>query len=127
MSLSNINDADVQQTATTTQTRPPTIVGIYGISGSGKSYLLEQLKGRLGETTFLFYEGSEQLLKTSNDTLENFKGLSNTRRNFIRARAIIATSVPRLTRLGLLLVTIHSVTHLSGSVLMINRLMLPIK
>ncbi|MCJ1404901.1 hypothetical protein MMC11_008127 [Xylographa trunciseda] len=37
------------------------IVGLYGIPGSGKSFLLNQLKQELGQTHFAFYEGSEMI------------------------------------------------------------------
>lgn len=33
------------------------VVGIYGIPGSGKTFLLDQLEQKLGETQFTFYEG----------------------------------------------------------------------
>ena len=35
------------------------VVGLYGVPGSGKSFLLNQLKKELGTTYFAFYEGSE--------------------------------------------------------------------
>lgn len=39
----------------------PTVIGIYGISGSGKSFLMDRLKKELSETSFHFYEGSEMI------------------------------------------------------------------
>ena len=35
------------------------VVGIYGIPGSGKSYLLKQLENELGKEHFAYYEGSK--------------------------------------------------------------------
>jgi phosphoserine phosphatase len=77
-----------QKATTITQNRPPTIIGIYGVSGCGKSYLSEQLKAQRSETTFSFYEGSEQLLKIFGNHLENFKRLSKSGKDFIRAKTM---------------------------------------
>lgn len=60
------------QTTTAFTTRTPKIIGIYGVSGCGKSFLLEQLKGHFDEKPFFFYEGSEQLLKAFENTLDTF-------------------------------------------------------
>ena len=37
------------------------VVGLYGIPGSGKTFLLNQLKQELGQMHFAFYEGSEMI------------------------------------------------------------------
>lgn len=76
------------QTATASESPMPTIIGIYGVSGCGKSYLLEQLKAQFDEKPFLFYEGSEQLAKTAKTTLDDFKALSPHHQNLVRAGAI---------------------------------------
>ena len=39
----------------------PVIVGLYGIPGSGKTFLLDQLKQELGRERFAFYEGSKMI------------------------------------------------------------------
>jgi uracil phosphoribosyltransferase/adenylate kinase/phosphoserine phosphatase len=39
----------------------PIVVGLYGVPGSGKTFLLQQLKQRLGEQYFAFYDGSEKI------------------------------------------------------------------
>lgn len=39
------------------------VVGLYGVPGSGKTFLLEQLKRKLGEEHFAFYEGSEMITR----------------------------------------------------------------
>jgi adenylate kinase len=86
--MSTTNDADALQTTIITPNRPPTVIGIYGISGCGKSYLFKQLKAQLDATTFSFYEGSEQLLKTSKNTLEDFKLLPKPDQDLVRAKTI---------------------------------------
>jgi adenylylsulfate kinase-like enzyme len=48
------------------------IVGLYGISGSGKSFLLNQLKQELNHERFLFYEGSEAIADLVPGGLEAF-------------------------------------------------------
>ena len=37
------------------------VVGLYGVPGSGKTFLLNQLKRELGEKLFVFYEGSKMI------------------------------------------------------------------
>lgn len=74
------------------QNLTPAIIGIYGVSGCGKSYLSEQLKKQLGETAFSFYEGSEQLMKTFNNTLADFRRLPEDGKNLIRASTIESIS-----------------------------------
>lgn len=52
----------------------PVIVGIYGLPGSGKTFLLNQLKPNLGEA-FAFYEGSEVIADIVPGGLEAFQKL----------------------------------------------------
>ena len=35
----------------------PVVIGVYGVPGCGKTTLLAQLKEKLGEDSFAFYEG----------------------------------------------------------------------
>lgn len=35
------------------------VIGLYGVPGSGKTFLLSQLKQEFGKESFEFYEGSE--------------------------------------------------------------------
>ena len=37
------------------------VIGLYGVPGSGKTFLLNQVKQELGETHFAFYEGSKMI------------------------------------------------------------------
>ena len=59
--------ADMQLHQLTTPELPSTsnhkavVVGLYGLPGSGKTYLLNQLKQELGQSYWTFYEGSEMI------------------------------------------------------------------
>jgi len=88
MSTTNNAYLPLLQTKTAFTTRIPKIIGIYGVSGCGKSYLLEQLKGHFDEKSFFFYEGSERLVKAFQNTLDSFKCLPIHAQETIRARAI---------------------------------------
>lgn len=88
MSTASNADLPLVPTAAAPGSPNPTIIGIYGVSGCGKSYLSEQLKKQLGETTFSFYEGSEQLANMFKDNLEEFKRLAVPQQNHARSLAI---------------------------------------
>ena len=65
ISLSSMADPQLSQPAAT-EAQPASeltamVVGIYGISGSGKTFLLHHLGRQLGEKEFKFYEGSEMI------------------------------------------------------------------
>jgi uracil phosphoribosyltransferase/phosphoserine phosphatase/adenylate kinase len=51
------------------------VVGIYGVPGSGKSFLLNQLKQELGDENFAFYEGSEMIATAYPGGLDAFQKL----------------------------------------------------
>jgi pantothenate kinase-related protein Tda10 len=51
----------------------PIVVGIYGISGSGKTTLLNQLKARLGEDSFAFYDGFDMISSVVEGGVDAFK------------------------------------------------------
>lgn len=53
------------------------VVGLYGLPGAGKSYILNQVKQNLGHEDFTFHEGSEQIAKLVPGGLEAFKKMSN--------------------------------------------------
>lgn len=69
--------ADTQLTTTETPSVPnkPVVVGIYGIPGSGKTYLLNQLKQKLGEEFYKFYEGSDMIASVVPGGLDAFHKL----------------------------------------------------
>ncbi|KAI0401088.1 uracil phosphoribosyltransferase-domain-containing protein [Xylaria palmicola] len=67
---------------------PPVIVGIYGIPGSGKTYLLHQLAKELGRDEFSLYEGSQVIDSQVPGGLEAFKELPAHDQFMWRERAI---------------------------------------
>ncbi|KAI2637444.1 uracil phosphoribosyltransferase-domain-containing protein [Xylaria nigripes] len=68
--------------------KAPIVVGIYGIPGSGKSYLLGQLAQELGEESFKFYEGSQVIDSIVPGGLNGFRALSRQEKFMWRRIAI---------------------------------------
>ncbi|KAK6332932.1 hypothetical protein TWF718_010760 [Orbilia javanica] len=66
----------------------PTVIGIYGIPGSGKSFLLNQLRQELGPEEFEFYEGSEVIAGLVPGGLDAFKKLEEPEKDRLRRLAI---------------------------------------
>lgn len=66
----------------------PTVIGVYGLPGSGKSFLLNQLKRKLGNADFVYFEGSEKIASLVPGGLEAFHQLSELRKSALRQRAI---------------------------------------
>lgn len=66
----------------------PTIVGLYGISGSGKTFLLRRLSRLLDEKFFAFYEGSEVIASSIEGGLSVFHTLEEEQKIRQRAHAI---------------------------------------
>ena len=64
------------------------IVGLYGVPGSGKTYLLHELKESLGEVNFAFYEGSEMIDAVFPHKLEGFQKLDEQDKKHWRQQAI---------------------------------------
>ncbi|KAI4203059.1 MAG: hypothetical protein LQ350_002107 [Teloschistes chrysophthalmus] len=54
----------------------PIIVGLYGLPGSGKTTMCEELKASLGEERFEFFEGSALISEVCPGGLDGFKQLS---------------------------------------------------
>ncbi|KAM0347300.1 hypothetical protein ACHAPU_004819 [Fusarium lateritium] len=50
----------------------PTVIGIYGVSGSGKSFLLNVLRQELNPAEFIFFEGSEVIASLAPGGLNAF-------------------------------------------------------
>ena len=53
------------------------VVGLYGLPGAGKSYVLNQLKQNLGHEDFTFHEGAGQIAKLVPGGLEAFKKMKD--------------------------------------------------
>ncbi|KAG4433806.1 hypothetical protein IFR05_010720 [Cadophora sp. M221] len=66
----------------------PIVVGIYGISGCGKSYLVRELKKKLGEEDFVFHDGSAIIDNIVQGGLESFKKLKPDEQSHFRILAI---------------------------------------
>jgi uracil phosphoribosyltransferase/phosphoserine phosphatase len=73
----------------TTPSKKPIIVGLYGIPGAGKSYLLNKLKDELGNESFLFFEGTEVIASVCPGGLDNFNKLSEGKKTHWRGVAIL--------------------------------------
>ncbi|MCJ1241033.1 hypothetical protein MMC14_009037 [Varicellaria rhodocarpa] len=64
------------------------VVGIYGIPGSGKTFLLDQLKHELGQEHFTFYEGSKMIATVIPGGLDAFQKLEEREKVHWRQLAI---------------------------------------
>lgn len=93
-----------QQTAPQHNVKPkPTIVGLYGLPGSGKSYLRKELEQSVGKNDFLFYEGSKENGNLVPDGLENSRKQGMKRRTSGVSKPLrgFATNARRTTKLAL--------------------------
>ncbi|KAK8121439.1 hypothetical protein PG999_005559 [Apiospora kogelbergensis] len=61
------------QETTLKEMKKPTVVGIYGISGSGKTHLLNQLRQELQQEPYEFFDGSEAIATLVPGGLDAFK------------------------------------------------------
>ena len=64
------------------------VVGLYGVSGCGKSYLLKQLEQKLRRPDVAFYEGYKEIEAIVPGKLEAFKGMEQQDKEYWRKRAI---------------------------------------
>ena len=64
------------------------VVGLYGVPGSGKTFLLNQLKQELAQTRFAFYEGSKMIDTVVPGGLDAFQNLEEQEKRHWRQRAI---------------------------------------
>ncbi|KPM46483.1 hypothetical protein AK830_g227 [Neonectria ditissima] len=69
-------------------TKKPVVVGLYGVPGSGKSFLLNRLKEKLGQNAFEFYEGSKVIDSIVPGGLTGFGKLSDHEKLQFRQQAI---------------------------------------
>lgn len=68
----------------------PIIVGIYGISGCGKTTLLQTLKDELGERDFSFFDGSDMIASVVDGGVDAFREMNGRDQIEYRGRAIKA-------------------------------------
>ncbi|KAJ5300197.1 hypothetical protein PENANT_c067G07793 [Penicillium antarcticum] len=66
----------------------PVIIGLYGLPGSGKSFLLNVLKCGLSHADFAFYDGSQVIAADTPGGLEAFQNLNEDDKERARDRAI---------------------------------------
>jgi uracil phosphoribosyltransferase/adenylate kinase/phosphoserine phosphatase len=64
------------------------VIGLYGIPGSGKTALLNQLRQELGQTHFTFYEGSQMIATVVPGGLDAFQNMEEQEKARWRRRAI---------------------------------------
>ena len=72
-----------------TSNKKAIVVGIYGIQGCGKTYLLNQLKQSLGEDHFSFYDGSTMIASVVPGGIPAFLELSDEEKLPYRHQAIL--------------------------------------
>lgn len=64
------------------------VIGLYGLPGSGKTTILEQLRHQLGRQDFLFLEGSDLIADEVGGSLEHFHELDEAGKKRCREQAI---------------------------------------
>ncbi|MCJ1448016.1 MAG: hypothetical protein MMC23_008529 [Stictis urceolatum] len=85
----------------------PKVVGIYGLPGSGKTYLLSQLKQMLSSEIFAFYEGSEVIGAVVDGGLDAFHQMEEQAKKHWRERAIDSISMECANSKKIAIVTGH--------------------
>ncbi|KAJ5115576.1 hypothetical protein N7526_011457 [Penicillium atrosanguineum] len=90
--VSCLNGSDSHDLTSTspvsTDCREPVIIGLYGLPGSGKSFLLNILKCGLSDADFSFYDGSQVIAAGTPGGLEAFQNLNEDDKEGVRDRAI---------------------------------------
>ncbi|KAI9887289.1 MAG: hypothetical protein M1823_000883 [Watsoniomyces obsoletus] len=77
------------ETATGTASgHKPVVIGVYGVPGAGKSWLLDRLKPELGKEHFTFYEGSQMIASLVPGGLGAFQRLEEHEKSSWRQIAI---------------------------------------
>ncbi|KAI1143168.1 uracil phosphoribosyltransferase-domain-containing protein [Hypoxylon sp. FL0543] len=83
------NDATAVSTeAPASNKKKPIVIGVYGLPGSGKSFLLEELKYGYRHEQYGFYEGSELIGSLVPGGLEAFKKLGKKKQDYWRKLVI---------------------------------------
>jgi uracil phosphoribosyltransferase/phosphoserine phosphatase/adenylate kinase len=101
----------------------PTIIGLYGISGSGKSHILQQLRNdtSLEEKRFVFYDGSELLDQATPGGLEGFKRLDQTTKKIYIETALDLVSRTCLARKETAVIAGHYIFWMPEQIVGIER------
>ncbi|KAK2742919.1 hypothetical protein FQN57_005049 [Myotisia sp. PD_48] len=68
--------------------KKPIVIGVYGLPGSGKTTMLNGIKGELQETSFAYYDGSAAIDSVVPGGLETFKKLHAEEQVHWRQKAI---------------------------------------
>lgn len=66
----------------------PKVIGLYGVSGCGKTTLLQQLKQHFGDQEFSYYDGSDVLYHQVPGGQEVFRALDEAAKSTVRTKAI---------------------------------------
>ncbi|KAJ3760392.1 uracil phosphoribosyltransferase-domain-containing protein [Lentinula raphanica] len=66
----------------------PMVVGLYGIPGCGKTFLLKQLREELGDESFAYYEGAIVISNIVPGGLSAFQKMEEPEKTLFRAQAI---------------------------------------
>lgn len=86
MAKSQLNPAGTRSTSDS----KAVVIGLYGLPGSGKTYLLNQLKTELRQTDFTFYEGSQMIAALVPGGLDAFQSMGEDDKRQWRKKAIDA-------------------------------------
>ncbi|KAM3512259.1 hypothetical protein MY11210_004106 [Beauveria gryllotalpidicola] len=87
--------------------KKPIIIGLYGLPGSGKSTLMNQMKLELDPEKFVFYEGSELISAMVAGGLAAFAKLDKQEKRLVRERAIASVAEECLAKNRTALVVGH--------------------
>jgi len=72
---------------------PPAVIGLYGVSGCGKSYLLNRLKWNFAEdANFVFKDGSEIINEAVSGGFASFQRMGTNEKHLAREQAIRSVS-----------------------------------
>jgi len=85
---SSSNPAAIADSLATDTSKKPVVIGLYGVPGSGKSFLLNQLKTQLNSDHFLFFDGSQAIASLFAGGLPAFQALSENDKAHARGQAI---------------------------------------
>ncbi|KAJ5335706.1 uncharacterized protein N7506_005642 [Penicillium brevicompactum] len=92
LTVSYLNGIDSHNHATTNpvsvDSPKPVIIGVYGLPGSGKSFLLDILKCGLSHAEFSFYDGSQAIAAATPGGLQAFQNLNEDSKERVRDLAI---------------------------------------